>query len=133
MKKLSYIGPLIAVLLVTGIIVWMNRSERVGSGVSVSGQVLLGPTCPVERIPPDPSCAPRPYETSIDIRRAGSNLAIKRIETDANGFFSVQLEPGDYEFEPVGGSPFPMCSKTLVRVELGAVLEVNLPCDTGIR
>src|SRR5437764_398930 len=35
----------------------------------VNGQVLLGPTCPVERIPPDPQCAPKPYSTLVTIFR----------------------------------------------------------------
>src|ERR1035437_9718286 len=40
----------------------------------ISGTVLLGPTCPVERIPPDPQCAPKPYSTSINILKSGSTV-----------------------------------------------------------
>src|SRR5258706_9652825 len=33
----------------------------------ITGRVTLSPTCPVETVPPDPKCAPKPYSTSIYI------------------------------------------------------------------
>ncbi|HSD12348.1 MAG TPA: Gmad2 immunoglobulin-like domain-containing protein, partial [Patescibacteria group bacterium] len=49
---------------------------RFGTGVDVTGStgvrgtVTIGPTCPVERIPPEPGCAPKPYATTLRIATA---------------------------------------------------------------
>src|ERR1035437_9585171 len=74
-----------------------------GSGIppvskksGISGTVTLGPTCPVERIPPDPNCAPKFYSTSIAIYEVGHTNAVKTIQSDTNGAFSTELNPGNY-------------------------------------
>ncbi|HTK33346.1 MAG TPA: hypothetical protein VL335_02235, partial [Candidatus Paceibacterota bacterium] len=36
----------------------------------VHGTVMLGPTCPVMRNPPDPSCADKPYATLVVVFRS---------------------------------------------------------------
>src|SRR5207253_9569337 len=43
-----------------------------GTGVKqgIRGTVLLGPICPVERIPPDPQCADKPYAASLVVTAA---------------------------------------------------------------
>src|ERR1700704_5848784 len=33
----------------------------------IRGNVMAGPTCPVERVPPDPACADRPLSTTITV------------------------------------------------------------------
>lgn len=65
-----------------------------GEGI-IQGSVVLGPTCPVERIPPDPACAPKPYATKVDIyRQVGSATPYKTVATNASGTFNVALDPG---------------------------------------
>ena len=32
------------------------------------GKVLIGPTCPVQRTPPDPNCADKGFETTVQVR-----------------------------------------------------------------
>lgn len=103
-----------------------------GNG-SVSGKVTLSPTCLVERIPPDPQCAPRIYSTNIEIRQTGSDSILKTIKSDLEGDFFVELPSGTYELQPIGGPVFPKCSSTTVQILSGKKSVVNLSCDTGIR
>ncbi len=100
----------------------------------VEGKVLLSPTCPVERIPPDPACAPRAYQTTIQIeptKPLGSSISIS---SDASGAFKVSLNPGTYTFKPEGGaSMLPTCPAMSVSVLANQTQTINLDCDTGIR
>ncbi len=98
---------------------------------TISGTVTMGPTCPVERIPPDPNCAPRPYQTSIAVKQG--NKIIKTITSNQNGLFSTNLKIGSYELEAMGAPVFPRCSPTEVKVSLNQSIVANISCDTGIR
>lgn len=61
-----------AIVVVVGVALWILNTREAkapgGAGIlpynsGVRGAVVLGPTCPAERIPPDPTCAPKPYAT----------------------------------------------------------------------
>lgn len=101
---------------------------------TVLGQVLLGPTCPVERNPPDPACAPRPYAATFGISK---NLEIPRafmtVLSSASGTFRVALPAGEYLFYPEATAVYPRCSQTLVEVAAGKSSSIVINCDTGIR
>ena len=101
----------------------------------VKGQVMLGPVCPVMQDPPDPQCADRPYETTIQVIKVGSpqSAPFKTTQTDSNGRYSVTLPPGDYALQPLGGNVFPSCETKEVTVVASKIIEANLSCDTGIR
>ncbi len=107
--------------------------EALSSGIR--GTVLLGPTCPVERIPPDPACAARPYKTVIRVIKAGSPLSspFATAATNDQGQFAIMLPAGEYAVQPAGGNPLPRCATENVAVEANTVKKVNLSCDTGIR
>jgi hypothetical protein len=110
-----------------------TSTPATGEGL-IKGIVLLGPTCPVERIPPDPACAPKPYQTSIGISKNIENPeSFLTIQSTASGTFSVSLPAGEYVFHPKGGSPFPRCDEQLVEVSAGNVTTTAINCDTGIR
>lgn len=113
-------------------------SSTTGGGNSasgVSGRVVVSPTCPVERIPPDPACAPKGYATNIQIVRRDrpQGIMYKTIATDADGNFSIPLVPGAYTLTPQGGAMLPRCSPTPVDVATGTITSVTLMCDSGIR
>lgn len=101
----------------------------------VKGVVTLGPTCPVERIPPDPTCAPKGYKTTIQVISVGNpnSTPFATTKTNASGEYSVSLPPGKYDLQPVGGNILPRCETKEVTVVKNIVQEVNLTCDTGIR
>jgi hypothetical protein len=106
-----------------------------GKNGTISGKVTTSPTCPVERIPPDPLCSPKPYATSIKIREEGKSAVVKTIQSDNAGAFSVALVEGSYELDAItaSGSPFPSCSKVIVLVKADKTSVADISCDTGIR
>src|ERR1035437_3981919 len=73
----------------------------------VRGTVLLGPTCPVERIPPDPACAEKPYATAITVYRTGSSAPFVIGNSDTAGAFQFPLPPGSYTLVASGGTMLP--------------------------
>lgn len=98
----------------------------------LQGTVTLSPICPVERMPPDPNCAPRGYEGQIEVLHAGAVFA--SVQSDAQGQFMFTLPPGTYEVRAVGKNPFPSCmEEQRVFVVSGNTVSVELSCDTGIR
>lgn len=99
----------------------------------VRGTVLLGPTCPVMRDPPDPQCADKPYATSIVVHRTGSAAIVASGKSDASGVFQFSLPPGNYTLTTSGGTTLPRCADANVTVVAGSMSHVTVACDTGIR
>ena len=105
-----------------------------GETGAVRGSVILGPTCPVERIPPDPACAPKPYQTTIAIsRNIETPSAFETVQSDASGTFSVSLAPGEYDFYVQNQAILPRCTEQVVTVTAGKTSKITINCDTGIR
>jgi len=100
----------------------------------IRGTVMLGPTCPVERMPPDPACADRGYETQISVFRAGNNAnPIITTTSNAQGIFEVSLPPWDYIVSAAGAQMLPRCSPVSVTVSSNTYASAPIQCDTGIR
>lgn len=108
-----------------------SPGEQKTSGIS--GTVTLSPTCPVEHIPPEPQCAPKPYATTIEIMKAGNATILKTVQSDENGTFQVELEPGTYELQAKGGATLPRCLNVSVEVKAEQYSSAEISCDTGIR
>lgn len=102
-----------------------------GTG-TVAGRVTISPTCPVERIPPDPQCAPRPFLGSVDALNTQGSIVTSK-PTDADGNFIFTLPAGNYEIRANGGNPYPRCSPETTTVVAGVTFTVNISCDSGIR
>ena len=59
---------------------------------------------------------------------------VGEVETDADGGFTIDLEPGSYEVLPVtDGGRLPSATREAVVVDEGAFTEITLVVDTGIR
>ncbi|MFA6006194.1 MAG: Gmad2 immunoglobulin-like domain-containing protein [Candidatus Paceibacterota bacterium] len=99
----------------------------------IQGTVTLGPTCPVMRDPPDPQCADKPYQTTVQIFKKGSATATVSAPTDALGHYTATLAPGTYTVQAAGGQMLPRCAPQDVIVMSKVMSELNLSCDTGIR
>ena len=99
-----------------------QRSDPSSQARLVSGRATAGPTCPVERNPPDPACAARP-------------VAGARVATDRDGRFSVALAPGAYRAIPQSVRGLMGGARPIdFMVELGhAVPALEVSYDTGIR
>jgi hypothetical protein len=105
-------------------------------GILLRGSALAGPTCPVERDPPDPACAERPVAgAEVRVLAVESGAEVARVTTDADGAFDVELPPGRYRLvaQPVAGL---MAAPAPLEVVLAAEQSpepVVLAYDTGIR
>lgn len=106
-----------------------------GGGVDsgIFGVAMMGPTCPVERDPPDPACADRPYEG--ELTAAGADGAVGGVfRTDPLGAFNVSLPAGEYSIRSTDPRGFPACSNVApIVVSEGRWTHVEISCDTGIR
>jgi hypothetical protein len=126
-----------------------RRGARTGSGHlhvrppaalgqgNVVGHLLLGPTCPVERIddPCDPVAQPDPV-TFVALDRSGAEAA--RAGTLSDGSFALDLPAGSYTLHAEGArSPFPTIADVNVVVSSAATRStpqrVAVIGDTGIR
>jgi hypothetical protein len=104
-----------------------------GSGSGIRGRVTSSPTCPVERIPPSPQCAPRGFKARV---RITNGSFVKRLTTGSDGRFSVALRPGRYRVvaRPVSGAQMPRCPGSVAaKVSAGRFTRVAISCDSGIR
>jgi hypothetical protein len=98
----------------------------------ILGKVLISPTCPVERIPADPKCAPKGYATQISMK--GETLALTMTTTSkADGSFISHLPAGKYTFTAGGKTLLPRCQSMEVTVTSNVTQQVTISCDSGIR
>lgn len=98
----------------------------------VKGTILLGPTCPVVKDPPDLKCADKPIFGEFIIQNAMGNVEFTRFGTQRDGSFSVPLPTGEYYItwaEPQG----PGVQGHLVNVLAGEVSEYTITFDSGMR
>lgn len=105
-----------------------SRTSSVGQ---LTGTVTLSPTCPVERIPPDPSCAPKPYSTFVSI--SGVHNFFVQVHTDSEGVFRLSLIPGTYTVIVHQDTIFPRCETKDAVIVAGSTTTTDISCDTGIR
>ncbi|MEA2631359.1 MAG: SdrD B-like domain [Chloroflexota bacterium] len=111
-----------------------SSTASVAHTTGIRGTATAGPVCPVEKIPPDPSCAPRPVAGAILVVRDPSGSEIARATTAADGTFFVDLPAGAYTVEPQAvaglmGTARPQS----VTVAGGVVSTIQVDYDTGIR
>ena len=101
----------------------------------VVGSVTAGPVCPVERNPPDPSCAPRPVAGAVITASFAGQGEVARATTAPDGSYRILIHGyGTYTLTalPVQGlmnAPAPV-TVTLDPME---TRRVDFEYDTGIR
>jgi hypothetical protein len=103
------------------------------TGITVTA--IAGPTCPVETVPPDPMCAPRPVgAASIDVQDA-TGRSIARGTTDATGWAFLEIAPGIYRVsvQAVGDGVMAPPDAQDVEVAAETVAALTFAFDTGIR
>lgn len=112
-----------------------EEGDDLPDATGVRGTVTAGPTCPVERDPPDPACAERAVARAVLVFADEDGTEVERTTSAADGTFTVELAPGAYRVtaEPVNGlmgTPAPMD----VEVVAGQPwTELQVSYDTGIR
>jgi hypothetical protein len=126
-RTLATIGALVA---------FVAAAPAAGAGSGIRGRVVASPTCPVERVPPDPQCDPRGLAAAVRIYRLSDHHTVARLRTRDDGRFRVRLRPGRYgvSARPAAGGSLPRCPRGVkASVRRGHYQNVTIDCDTGIR
>ena len=107
-----------------------------GGSPSVTGTVTAGPVCPVETVPPNPGCAPRPVAGAVIVATGADGQEVGRATTAADGSYQMVVgETGTVTISalPVAGLmrvPAPM---NVTLTSPGETERIDLQYDTGIR
>jgi len=113
-----------------------STTGALAGATGVQGSVLFGPVCPVERIPPDPQCAPRPGAARIRILWSDGVVAAQGT-AGVDGRFSIPVAPGSYLVTAAVSTPGPgrgcQVDPSQAAVVTGSLTSVKVTCDTGIR
>lgn len=103
-----------------------------GTGLSITA--AAGPTCPVETIPPDPACAPRPVAGATILVKDAQGKTVATLVTDAKGIAFAALPAGNYVAAPQPAQGLMGTAESQqVTVVNGAITPILLAYDTGIR
>jgi hypothetical protein len=121
--------------LAIGLVLAAVAADAIGQASGIRGRVTSSPTCPVERTPPDPACAPRGFAARVRIERASDGQVVARLRASGDGRFSVALAPGRYRvIARPGSGQLPTCpSAVKATVRSGRYTRVAIDCDSGIR
>lgn len=96
----------------------------------ISGEVVIGPTCPVAR--PGKLCE-RPYRATLTIRRETGGPLVTRVRSSSDGRFRISLAPGRYLVLPHNGHPYPRSSPEVATVYSHRYTTVLVRYESGIR
>jgi hypothetical protein len=99
----------------------------------VIGSVRAGPTCPVERFPPDPDCADQPVAGAVLVITDEDGSEVARLVSNQAGRFQIRLPNGAYQLHP---QPYDGLLGTAPMQEFvveSSPLELDVGYDTGIR
>jgi hypothetical protein len=108
-------------------------SSGASGAPGITGRVVIGPTCPVQRAG-DHACDDRPYPTTVVVLTPEGSREVGRVDTDAMGAFSIALDPGDYLVSAlVGGNLLPRGNPVPATVGPAGVTNVTIALDRGIR
>lgn len=130
-RRWSFIAVLILAIAgcTTGV-----PSPSVAPGTGLTITAVAGPTCPVETIPPDPACAPRPVAGATVIILDGQGTSAATVVLDAQGSAVVALPAGNYVVQPQPAAGLMGTPESMnVTVVDGTLTPVVLSYDTGIR
>ncbi|MFM2078610.1 MAG: hypothetical protein RJA49_2500 [Actinomycetota bacterium] len=124
-------GILILFASVSGCSVVKHTASGGPTGV-VQGDVLAGPTCPVQTTDAA-ACAPAPVAGSVEFWQGDTSTGEVSIRED--GSFSVNVPVGTYTVKVVvtATNGFPVCKDSTLTVNADTTQQLHIECDTGIR
>jgi hypothetical protein len=104
-------------------------------GSEVVGTVVYSPTCPVEMVPPDPACEPRPGPAIVELARP-DGIVVAQARVGDSGAFVLSVPRGTYTvvvFTPSSVGSGCAADPAEITTELDTSTAVTVNCDTGIR
>jgi len=130
-------GNVVALVLVGSVLAGCGGQDpgTTPAGSGVAGRVHLGPQCPVETegepCPDEPAVGSKvTVARQLPGEAYGAGEVVARTTTAADGSFRVAVAPGEYVVTADAGLS---CELMDARVTAGAYVQVDIPCDTGIR
>jgi len=108
---------------------WSFRSPAPRDS-GIAGQVLIGPMCPVAQ--QGQVCPDQPYQATLTVKNQNGGT-IAQVPTDAQGHFSISLEPGQYLLHPESPNGFPLAGDQWVIVGSSHYTHITVHYDSGIR
>ncbi len=112
----------------------------------IEGQVLLGPSCPVQQS--DKPCEEQPFQARIVILDMQDSV-LQTMNTAEDGTFKISMAPGTYTLRPMvidetlerqtqeigipAAEKYPRAEEMTVTVEAGVFTQVVIQFDTGVR
>ena len=126
-------GAVVGALLIMLAGCSLDRETSPGPPTGVlRGDVLAGPTCPVESTNAV-NCEPAPVGGTVQVWQGDANVGEVSIRVD--GTFRMDIPSGEYDLKVVtSDATGPLvCEDSPVTIVAGAASEVHLRCDTGIR
>jgi hypothetical protein len=132
-KNIILIILTIVIILIGGCIQQQNRVSEKGF---LEGKVTIGPLCPVERYPPDPSCQPteETYKAyPIAVYTPDKKTKLAQIEPLMNGIYKVELAVGGYIVDLEKQHMFGKNLPATITIKKGEITTLNIDIDTGIR
>ena len=104
-----------------------------GQQGTLTGDVVAGPTCPVQGETP---CPPAPVTDRQVTIKTSSGAVAATATTDAQGHFSVSLAPGSYDVQVAiipGQIGMRQTTPGQVTIVSGQTTHLQIELDTGIR
>lgn len=110
-----------------------SADSTVTGSSGVQGMATVDVGCPV--LEGSSPCARKPLRARIKVLRLPAQELVAVIDTAEDGRFLVELAPGSYELrgEDVNGVGVPSAMPLPVNVTVGAVSEVTVQFDSGVR
>lgn len=122
--KFQFITGVLILLLAT------CSAQPASPDSGIEGQVLIGPVCPV--VQQGQECPDQPYQATLTVNSPNGREIVK-IQTDAEGRFTIPLEPGEYVLHPESPNVMPFAAEQTFIVESGKYTQITVIYDSGIR
>ena len=109
-------------------------TDRSGSAAGIQGRLIVDEGGPVER--EDSSWPARPLRGRVlALLVGGATGSFAEVDSDADGYFRLELAPGHYEIRArnLAGTPVPRARPALVQVTAGNFTDMTIHFDSGIR
>src|SRR5215204_2892952 len=93
----------------------------------IEGQVFIGPVCPV--VQQGQECPDQPYQATLVVNNLNGREVVK-VQTDIQGRFKIQLEPGEYILHPESPNVMPFAGDQTFTVAAGRFTQIRVTYDS---